>query len=75
MNATSAETTAEVAPPATQNRWRPSTHSNLVRPYSQEAIKRLRGTVKIEYTLALLGAERLWKLLQEEEGPVETKRR
>jgi isocitrate lyase len=67
MNATSAETTAEVAPPATQNRWRPATHSNLVRPYSQEAIKRLRGTVKIEYTLARLGAERLWKLLQEED--------
>ena len=30
-------------------------------------VERLRGTVKIEYTLARLGAERLWKLLQEED--------
>jgi isocitrate lyase len=68
MNSTAAKTANEVVPPATQNRWsRSETHENIVRPYCQEAVERLRGTVKIEYTLARLGAERLWKLLEEEE--------
>jgi isocitrate lyase len=39
----------------------------VVRPYTKEEVERLQGTVKIEYSLARLGAERLWKLLQEEE--------
>ncbi|MGI8825481.1 MAG: isocitrate lyase [Chloroflexota bacterium] len=34
------------------------------RPYSQEDVHRLSGSVSIEYTLARLGAERLWDLLQ-----------
>jgi isocitrate lyase len=33
------------------------------RPYSAEDVDRLRGTVQVEYTLARLGAERLWNLL------------
>src|SRR5207248_6307997 len=32
-----------------------------------EDVVRLRGSVKIEYTLASLGAERLWNLLNSEE--------
>ncbi len=36
------------------------------RPYSQADVERLRGTVKIDYTLARLGAEKLWKLLHTE---------
>jgi len=40
---------------------------NVIRPYTKEEVERLRGTVKIEYPLARLGAERLWKLLQEED--------
>src|SRR6202023_1973508 len=39
----------------------------VIRPYTKEEVERLRGTVKIEYTLGRLGAERLWKLLQEED--------
>src|ERR1044071_9147543 len=35
------------------------------RPYSGNDVFRLRGSVKIEYTLAKLGAERLWKLMKE----------
>ena len=35
----------------------------IVRPYGPEAVDRLRPSVKIEYTLAKLGAERLWGLL------------
>jgi len=36
------------------------------RPYSAVDVVRLRGSVQIEYTLARLGAERLWNLLQSE---------
>jgi isocitrate/methylisocitrate lyase len=41
-----------------QTRW-----NGIVRPYGDEAIDRLRPSVRIEYTLARLGAERLWELL------------
>ncbi|MBK7705622.1 MAG: isocitrate lyase [Acidobacteria bacterium] len=39
----------------------------IKRPYSVEDVLRLRGTVKIEYTLAKLGAERLWDLMKTKE--------
>jgi len=35
------------------------------RGYCAENVARLRGSVKIDYTLAKLGAEKLWKLLDE----------
>lgn len=38
----------------------------IERPYSQEDVVRLRGSVQVEHTLARLGAERLWRLLHEE---------
>jgi isocitrate lyase len=41
-------------------RWR-----GIERPYTAEDVARLRGTVVIEHTLARLGAEKLWKYLQE----------
>ncbi len=37
--------------------------AGITRPYSEADVDRLRGTVKVEYTLARLGAERLWELL------------
>src|SRR6266436_4128242 len=37
--------------------------SGITRPYSYEDVLRLRGTIQIEYTLARLGAERLWNLM------------
>jgi len=40
------------------NRW-----EGIVRPYDAATVERLRPSVQIEYTLARLGAERLWKLL------------
>src|ERR1700739_1429464 len=69
MSRIATETMNGVAPPATQNRWnKPGARwKNVIRPYSKQEVERLRGTVKIEYTLARLGAERLWKLLQEED--------
>ena len=44
------------------DRW-----NGIERPYDEEEVGRLRGSVHIEHTLAKLGAERLWQLLQEEE--------
>ncbi len=38
----------------------------IERPYAEEDVERLRGSVQVEHTLARLGAERLWELLQEE---------
>jgi isocitrate lyase len=39
---------------------------DVERPYSPEDVVRLRGAVKVEFTLARLGAERLWRLLRSE---------
>ena len=38
-----------------------------IRPYSDEDVKQLRGSFRIEYTLARLGSERLRRLLWDEE--------
>jgi isocitrate lyase len=40
--------------------------SGIERPYSADDVKRLRGTIHVEHSLARLGAERLWKLMHEE---------
>jgi isocitrate lyase len=45
----------------TNPRW-----DGIERPYSAEDVLKLRGSIDIEYTLAELGAERLWRLLHEE---------
>ena len=41
-----------------QSRW-----DGIVRPYNGDTVERLRPTVRIEHTLAKLGAERFWDLL------------
>jgi isocitrate lyase len=45
---------------------RTASGDDRIRPYSDEDVKRLRGSFKIEYTLARLGAERLRRLLRED---------
>jgi isocitrate lyase len=40
---------------------------DVYRHYTEEDIRRLSGTVRVEHTLAKLGAERLWDLLHSEE--------
>jgi isocitrate lyase len=40
--------------------------NGVTRPYAAEDVLKLRGSIDIEYTLAELGAERLWRLLDEE---------
>ena len=42
----------------TDPRWK-----GIQRPYTPEDVLRLRGTLRIEYTLARVGAERLWEML------------
>ncbi|MDX2008765.1 MAG: isocitrate lyase [Myxococcaceae bacterium] len=39
----------------------------VTRPYSKADVEKLRGSIKIEYTLARLGATRLWELLNTRE--------
>jgi len=39
------------------------------RPYGAEDVNKLQGTLKIEPTLARVGAERLWDLMQENPYP------
>jgi isocitrate lyase len=51
---------------ALENQWRSNPRwKEITRPYKAEDVIRLRGTVQVEHTLARLGAERLWDLLQE----------
>jgi isocitrate lyase len=38
----------------------------ITRPFAQEDVERLRGSVRIEYKLAKEGAKRLWALLNSE---------
>ena len=40
---------------------------DVYRHYTEEEVRRLSGTVRVEHTLAKLGAERLWDLLHNEE--------
>jgi isocitrate lyase len=41
--------------------------AGIVRPYTDADVARLRGNYKVEYTIARLGAERLWHLLNTED--------
>src|SRR5580704_12750242 len=38
----------------------------IMRPYASDDVLKIRGSVKIEHTLAKLGAERLWQLMHNE---------
>jgi malate synthase A len=42
----------------------PRRWEGVVRPYSRKDVERLRGSVRIEHTLAQMGAARLWELLR-----------
>ena len=43
-------------------RWK-----GVARPYSAEDVVRISGSYEIEYTVARLGAEKLWKMLHEQD--------
>ena len=47
--------------------WQSSTRwAGIARPYSAEQVLRLRGSFRVEYTVARMGAERLWHLMHNE---------
>jgi len=46
--------------------WNGRRWAGLERPYSSDDVEALRGSVLVEHTLARLGAERLWELLESE---------
>ncbi|WP_264740947.1 isocitrate lyase [Cytobacillus firmus] len=51
-----------------QERWEMDERWNGVeRPYTAEEVIKLRGSIDIEHTLARRGAEKLWKLVNEED--------
>jgi len=45
----------------------PGRWEGIVRDYTNEDVERLRGSVRIEYTLAQLGADRLWQMMQSQD--------
>jgi isocitrate lyase len=48
--------------PVVMGRW-----DGITRPYSEADVERLRGTVRVEHTIARMGAVRLWDLLTNQE--------
>jgi isocitrate lyase len=47
---------------SSEERWK-----GVVRPYQAADVLRLRGTLRVEHTLAKLGAEKFWRLLNTEQ--------
>ena len=62
MNAIAAKEAIDLGTAWETPRW-----SGIERDYTAEDVVRLRGSVRIEQTLARLGAEKLWRLLAEED--------
>jgi len=51
---------------AIENDWKTNSRwQGVVRPYKAADVVRLRGSVRVEYSLARLGAEKLWRYLHE----------
>jgi isocitrate lyase len=50
-----------------ESQWSGERWSGIERTYTAEQVVKLRGSVLPEHTLAKLGAERLWELLQRDE--------
>ena len=47
--------------PVAEGRW-----EGVVRPYSEADVRKLQGSVRVEHTLARMGAEKFWELLHTE---------
>ena len=63
MNATAAKEAIDLA-----HEWAETTRwGGIERDYTAEDVVRLRGSVRIEHTLARRGAEKLWQLLHDED--------
>ncbi len=51
---------------ALQDEWASARWAGVTRAYTAEQVVRLRGSVRVEHTLARQGSERLWELLHTE---------
>jgi len=51
---------------ALQEEWATDRWAGVTRTYTADQVVRLRGSVRVEHTLARQGAERLWELLHSE---------
>ena len=49
-----------------EHEWKNARWAGVARPYSSEDVYRLRGSLPIEYTIARMGAEKLWRMLRSE---------
>jgi isocitrate lyase len=49
-----------------EREWAADRWNGIERTYRAEEVVRLRGTIRVEHTLARLGAEKLWQLMREE---------
>jgi isocitrate lyase len=49
-----------------EKRWQEPRWKDITRAYSAEAVLKLQGSLKLEYTLAKRGSEKLWDLMQKE---------
>jgi isocitrate lyase len=47
-----------------EKEWRQDRWDGVKRPYSAKDVDRLRGSLRVEYTLARVGSEKLWRGLQ-----------
>jgi isocitrate lyase len=47
----------------TNTQWAGKRWQGVTRPYTSADVERIRGSIKIDHTLARMGAERLWELL------------
>ena len=52
-----------MAPKSTPADLKSRRFENITRPYTTADVEKLRGSIKVEHTLARMGAERLWELL------------
>ncbi len=54
-------------PDSLSEQWKTNVRwQGIKRPYSEEDVVRLQGSLQVEYTLARRGAEQLWKQLHNE---------
>jgi isocitrate lyase len=67
-NATTVHGGRQVAAERLESEWRTSPRwRGIARRYSADEVARLQGSLRVEYTLAHRGSERLWELLHAEE--------
>ena len=57
---------ATTAKPASTGDWNSQRWAGITRTYGPAEVQALRGTVRVEHSLARAGAEKLWRQLRSE---------